>query len=324
MSYVQFTLNERIQLEALLNACLLRKEIARELGRHPASISREINNNSRPDGKYFAHYAHRKAKGKRLSANQCHRKIIKGTWIEFYIIEKLQLYWSPEQIAGRLKVENNNEQVIHHETIYQWIYNIRPEMRVFLRCRKGKYRRRYGSKIKEKQREEAKKKRIDTRPEIINERGRIGDWEGDTIVGKEKTKRILTFVDRKSGYLLADKLESATAEHVRNISLKNFRALPKYKRSSITFDNGSEFADYETIEARIGIDIYFAYPYHSWERGTNENTNGLLRQFFPKQSLFANITTRQIKKATRLINERPRKRLGYLMPTELFNDCALN
>jgi transposase, IS30 family len=124
--------------------------------------------------------------------------------------------------------------------------------------------------------------------------------------------------------LLADKLEEATAEHIRNISIKNFRTLPRYKRNSITFDNGVEFADYETIEYRIGIDIYFAYPYRSWERGSNENTNGLIRQFFPKKSAFANISTRQIKKVARLINDRPRKRLGYLTPHELFHDCVLN
>jgi len=323
MSHIQFTLVERIRLETLLNADLQQKDIALELKRSSSTISREITNNKHPNGKYYAHYAQNKIKERRLNANQHKRKIIKDSWLEKYIIEKLQVYWSPEQIAGRLEMKHKRK-IIHHETIYQWIYNVQPQYRIFLRCKKGKYRRRYGTKIKEKRREEAKKKRIDTRPKIVDERGRIGDWEGDTIVGKEKTKRILTYVDRKTGYLLADKLEYATAEYVRNISIKNFRQLPKHKRKTVTLDNGMEFADYETIEYRIGIDIYFAYEYHSWERGTNENTNGLIRQFFPKKSAFANISSRQIKKVARLINERPRKRLNYFTPSELFYDCVSN
>lgn len=323
MSHNHFNLEERIKLEVLIKAQFLQKNIARELQRDPSSISRELKNNSHPCGKYFARYAHKQAKLKRYNANQHHRKITKNSWLEKYIIKKLQLYWSPEQIAGRLKLKHKKT-IIHHETIYQWIYKIQPQHRVFLRCKKGKYRRRYRTKIKEKRRENLKKKRIDTRPNIVETRERIGDWEGDTIVGREKTKRILTLVDRKSGYLLADKLEKATADNTRNIAIKNFRTIPKYKRKTVTFDNGSEFADYETLEFRINIDVYFAYAYHSWERGTNENTNGLIRQFFPKKSLFANISTRQIKKVARLINERPRKRLGYLSPYEIFYDCSLD
>jgi len=301
----------------------VKKDISRELQRDQGSISREIKFNGHPCGRYFAHYAHKICKQRRHNANQLHRKITRNSWLEKYIKEKLKLRWSPEQIAGRLE-RKNGQKIIHHETIYQWIYNIQPEYKQYLRCIKGKYRRRYGTKIREKQREEAKKRRIDTRPKHIETRERIGDWEGDTVLGKEKTKRILTLVDRKSGYLIADKLESATAEHIRNIAIKNFRTLPKYKRHSLTLDNGVEFSDYETLEARIGIAVYFAYPYHSWERGSNENTNGLLRQFFPKKSAFANISSRQIKKVVRLINDRPRKRLGFLSPHELFNDCTLN
>ena len=221
MPYQQFTLEERIQLESLLNADLLQKNIARELQRNPGSISREIQLNSHPCGKYFARYAHQKAKERRHKANQQHRKIVEGSQLEQYIIKKLQTYWSPEQITGRLEREKGKK-TVHHETIYQWIYSIEPKYKVFLRCHKGKYRRRYGTKLREKQREEAKKKRISIKPECVEARKRLGDWEGDTIVGKEKTKRILTFVDRKTGYLLADKLEESTAEHTRNISIKNF------------------------------------------------------------------------------------------------------
>jgi len=163
-----------------------------------------------------------------------------------------------------------------------------------------------------------KKKRIDTRPKIVESRERIGDWEGDTIVGGEKTIHILTHVERRSGMLFADKLERATAELTREKTIARFGKITKDKKHTITYDNGSTFAEYEMTEKETEMDIYFAYPYHSWERGTNENTNGLLRQFFPKKSMFANITQETIEEAVKLINNRPRKRLDYLTPREVF------
>jgi len=187
-----------------------------------------------------------------------------------------------------------------------------------LRCQKGKYRRRYGTKIREKQREEAKKQRIDARPEIIEKRCRLGDWEGDTVVGKRGSGSLITNVDRMSGYLIMDYVSKATAEAIKEKSVARFRNLPKRKKHSITYDNGTEFSDYELIERETKMNVYFAYPYHSWERGTNENTNGLIRQFFPKKSSFAAIVENDIKRVMRLLNSRPRKRLGYLTPFEVF------
>ena len=149
-------------------------------------------------------------------------------------------------------------------------------------------------------------------------RARIGDWEGDTIIGKERTIHILTHVDRKSGLLLADKLDRGTAEITKNKTIQSFKRIPKNKKHTITYDNGVTFSDYEMTEKKTGIEIFFANPYHSWERGTNENTNGLLRQFFPKKSSFVNITQGQIDRVCNLINNRPRKRLGYLTPNEVF------
>ncbi|PIT89109.1 MAG: hypothetical protein COU27_02055 [Candidatus Levybacteria bacterium CG10_big_fil_rev_8_21_14_0_10_36_7] len=163
-----------------------------------------------------------------------------------------------------------------------------------------------------------KKRRINQRPKIVEKRARIGDWEGDTIVGKEKMIHILTHTERKSGLLLADKLEKATAEITKQKTINRFNGVPKKKKQTITYDNGSTFASHRETEEKTGIIIYFANPYHSWERGTNENTNGLLRQFFPKKSSFATITQNEIEKAVRLINRRPRKRLNYLTPYEIF------
>ena len=148
---------------------------------------------------------------------------------------------------------------------------------------------------------------------------RIGDWEGDTVIGIDRKPAILTHVERKSGLLLADKLDRATAEITKQTTIDRFNKIPKNKKYTITYDNGSEFSEHKTTQEKTKLDIYFAYPYHSWERGCNENANGLLRQFFPKKTLFATITQEQINQAVRLINNRPRKRLNYLTPYEVFN-----
>ena len=157
------------------------------------------------------------------------------------------------------------------------------------------------------------------RPDIINERERIGDWEGDTIIGKERTKRILTHVERKTGYLIADFLPTVSAEIVAEKIAQRFKKLPRQKRHSITYDNGTEFSSHEIIERKTNATVYFANPYHSWERGTNENTNGLLRQFFPKGSSFATITEEDVERAVKLLNRRPRKRLEFSTPYEIFS-----
>ncbi len=194
----------------------------------------------------------------------------------------------------------------------------------YLRRQKSRYRARYGTRIREKQHELERKRRIDQRPEVINERTRIGDWEGDTVRGNGSSGHIITYVERKSGYLVAGKVKHATAENINAFTIKNFKKLPKEKRLSITYDNGSEFSGYDSIEEQTGMIAYFAFPYHSWERGTNENTNGLLRQFFPKKMWFNTVTQEQLDKVVRLINNRPRKRLNYLTPYEIFKkNCVL-
>ena len=258
-------------------------------------------------------------------ANQRFRKIESYPWLEEEIEEKLKLYWSPEQIAGRLRRELGRT-IICHETIYQYLYHQRRDLKKYLRCQKGKYRRRYGTKIRERRRRKEEIRRIDQRPKVVEKRGRIGDWEGDTVVGKGGSKKgaILTYVDRKSGQLLADKLERATAEEVREKTINRFRKVPKEKRLTFTYDNGTENADYELIERELRITAYFAHPYHSWERGTNENTNGLLRQFFPKKESLEDISQNKVTRAVKLINNRPRKRLNYLTPQEVFEkNCTL-
>ncbi len=187
-----------------------------------------------------------------------------------------------------------------------------------LRSQKGKYRRRHGTKVRGKRREEAKKRRIDERPKIVDRRGRVGDFEGDTLMGRDKRVRIVSLVDRRTGYLIAFLLPKMNAELLTSLAFTQLRRIPKKKRKTLTLDNGIEFSDWERLEKKTGMTIYFAYPYHAWERGTNENTNGLLRQYFPKSYDFNLISPSELAHAVRRLNNRERKRLKFKTPHSLF------
>jgi IS30 family transposase len=315
MPYKHFTPEQRNELGVLLRAKVKKKDIAKLLGKDRTTIWRERKKASK-NGKYYVGKAKALSKEKRLVANARFRKINNSVWLQTNIEKYLKKYWSPEQISGRFKIDypNDKSKWIGKDSIYSWLHNERKDLVRDLRCQKGKYRRRHGTRLREKQREALKKKRIDERPQVVEQRGRIGDWEGDTVIGTDRKPAILTHVERRSGYLLADKLERATAEITKETTIKSFTKIPKDKKYTITYDNGSEFAGHEMIERNTGVDVYFAYPYHSWERGCNENANGLLRQFFPKKTKFGTITQQDIQKAVGLINHRPRKRLNYLTP----------
>jgi len=324
MSCKHITPEQRNELSVLIRAGVLQKEIALILRKSEPAISKEINRN-KIEGKYHARIAKEKTKIRRILANQRFRKIENNEWLKRYIIKKLKLYWSPEQISGRLEVDYPDDKTrrIGKDSIYKFICFERKDLIKYLRCQKGKYRRRYGTRIREKERERPKKKRIDARPEIVENRGRVGDWEGDTIVGKDKS-HILTHVDRRSGLLLADKLERGLAELTKEKVIERFSSVPRAKKHTITYDNGSTFFEHEMIERESGIDVYFAYPYHSWERGCNENCNGLIRQFFVKGFSFKKVQQKDIDKVVKLINNRPRKRLNYYTPREVFLEKVKN
>lgn len=250
---------------------------------------------------------------KRIAAMESIR-LIRGALLRS-IVKELKLHKSPEQIAGILALKKRS---LAASTIYRYIKERAPHLKQYLRLQKGRYRRRRGTKIREKQRERAKKRRIDERPSIVERRGRIGDFEGDTLMGRDKRVRIVSFVDRRTGYLIAFLLPKMNAELLTFLALRHFQLIPKKKHKTITFDNGTEFSDWESMEKKSGITIYFAYPYHAWERGTNENTNGLLRQYFPKSYDFNLITPRELAHVVRRLNDRERKRLGFLSPRRVF------
>jgi transposase, IS30 family len=317
--YKQFTKETRIALSTLLRAEHTEASCAKELGVDRSSILREIKNNSE-EGIYHGASAHKKYLERRKKAKQKSRKIENNKKLRKHIKKRLEERDSPQQIAGRL-VQQKMEITVCHETIYQWIFTKEPKLKKQLRRigRKGKYRRRRGTKQREKERESAKIKRIDTRPAVVEERSRIGDFEGDTVVGKNTSDRFVTNVDRFSGYGLMDLILSATAERIRATLQQRFHRIPKNKRHTYTYDNGTEIGKEDgDLEKKIRMEVFRAYPYRSWERGTNENYNGLVRDFFPKRTDFATIKLSDVKRVERNLNHRPRKRLGYLTPYEVF------
>lgn len=319
MSYQHFTGEQRAALAALKRLGYAQQEMAGQVGVSQSAVSRELSRNrTRNKSGYDARVAHRKTKQRRVKANQRFRKLVRNNpQLRQYVIRKIKLYWSPDQIAGRLN-RHRKKKLISHQAIYDFIYQERPDLKQYLRCQKGKWRRRYGTRQRAKTREEAKKKRIDTRPKAAQKRSRVGDWEGDLMEGKRDTGSILTHVDRKSGKLKADKLSDGTAAEVRQKTNTRFRRDSRSKKFTITYDNGSSFSSHELMEKDTGMAIYFAYPYHAWERGCNENCNGLLRQFFPKKTSFEDVTQNDVDRAERLLNNRPRKRLKYRTPNEVF------
>ena len=321
MSHIQFTRDSRVALATLLFAGKNQSNCAERLGMNRSSINREIENNKDPDGVYRGAHAHKRFLERRKKAKEKYLKIRNNKELEKYIISKLKKFWSPEQIAGRLRKDKNI--VICHETIYTYIYQEKPVLIKCLRRQRNKYRKKRGSRARIALNIGMKSRNISERPAVVEDRSRIGDWEDDTIIGREKTQRVLSLVERKSGFGLADKLEVVTAEIVHQKSVEQFKKIPKNARHTLTRDNGVEFGGYDQdLERKTKLQVYRANKYHSWERGTNENWNGLLRQFFPKKMYFANITQYDVDRAVRLINNRPRKRLGYLTPREVFKECC--
>lgn len=311
MPYTHLKQEDRVLLGAFMRLGHSQAYIARYLGKHPSTISRELQRNcvANKSG-YHAATARITAERRRLSANQRCRKLRFDVALQQKIERKLHRGWSPEQIAGTLNVAS-------HVTIYRWIYEERIDLKKYLRSRKGKRRRKHGTATREYWRERQKKRWIDTRPSVVNQRKRFGDWEGDTVVGTDRTSAILTHVERKSGYVLLSKLERATARETKEKTIEAFKKFPRILRQTITYDNGKEFSHHEFIERDTKATVYFAHPYSSWERGCNENANGLLRQYFPKKTSLADVTQQQLDRVARLLNTRPRKRLNWRTPAQV-------
>lgn len=316
MSYTHLTRDDRIRLGILLRAGLSFRTCARHIGVSPPTVSVEVDQNGGRNN-YNPYRADKKARLSRWRANQCHRKWNIENRETRLALKLLELGWSPDQIAGRSRLESKI-QLFSPATIYN---NVNPDKTLcrLLPRHHNKYRRRKDGNERKRQREILDtRKSIEARPRHIEKRKTVGHWEGDTIVGKERTARILTHVERKTGYLLANLLYEVSAEKIRVQTVAAFSGISQKQSKTITLDNGMEFADWELTEKQLNLDIYFAHAYHSWERGTNENTNGLIRRYFPKGTYFSNIKAEQLNEVVNKINYRPRKRLNYRMPYEKF------
>jgi len=312
MNYKQLTQEERYQIYALKKAGMSQKEIADELKRSPSSISRELKRNKGLKG-YRPKQANMFAENRKYLATKAFKLTDEvRDWIE----QLLQLGLSPEQIAGRLVFEEKIS--LHHETIYQYIYRDKAnggELYKQLTRVCKKYRKRYGSNDKRGQL--VNRVSIDDRPEVVDLKSRIGDWEGDTVIGKGRKNAFVTMVERKTLYTVVRRIESKHAEITADALIQCMEPL-KENVLTITLDNGKEFAQHERIGEALGADVYFAHPYSSWERGINENTNGLLRRYFPKGTDFMMLSEEEIQAAVDRLNHRPRKTRGYKTPHELF------
>lgn len=312
MSYAHLNQDERYQIDAYKKMGISIPNIARELLRNKSTIYREIKRNTGGKG-YRAKQAHQLA-DERLKTSE---KAVKMTGdLITKIEEKIRLDWSPEQISGRLLKDEGIK--ISHETIYQHILNDKKQggnLHTHLRCKK-KYRKRYGTKSHDRRGQIPDKVSIEERPSIVDDKTRKGDWEGDLVIGKNHKGALVTLTDRKTKKLRMAKVDSKEATVVAKVvSL----LLKDQTVHTITFDNGKEFTHHKIIAENTGAKVFFAHAFSSCERGLNENTNGLIRQYFPKGSSFENITDKDVAIAEARINNRPRKTLGYCTPNEIYN-----
>jgi IS30 family transposase len=315
MKYHQITQEERYKISALRQAGLWPAEIGRRLGRHRSTISRELwRNRSRSDGHYRPSKAQERANGRRSRS----RRNLRFEGRDWRLVERLlRRDWSPEQVAGRLAKEG--ELSISHETIYRYVWADRAtggSLHRHLRCATKKRRKRYGRY--DSRGRLAGKRAISERPRSVERRQAVGHWEIDTVMGQGNDHCVVTLVERATGYVLIGKLRSRNAAELNRRTIALIRDSGR-TFETITADNGTEFHSYKKIEQATGVTFYFATPHHAWERGTNENTNGLVRQYLPKRQSMARIDQHTCSRIAKKLNSRPRKRYEYETPEERFH-----
>lgn len=315
MNYQHLSDEERNVIGGLLSLGYPQAQIARELQRSPSTISRELTRNAYPtDGRYRAYHAGPMARGRRQRARRGKSIFSMRQWAR--VEGLLNKKWSPCEVCGHLRI--TGEFRISHQSIYRYIKLDRENGgTLFEQLRHSRKQRRKKRGSNDSRGRLRGKPSIETRPAIVEQRSRIGDWEIDTVFGSGK-ESILTMVERKSGYTIIGFLDSRTVENT-NCRMRKLIARFPEKFLTITSDNGTEFNGYKEIETQEGIPFYFTHPYHSWERGTNENTNGLIRQYLPKGSSFADLTQARCNAIANELNHRPRKRLNFLTPSQVFN-----
>jgi IS30 family transposase len=308
--YTQLTQEQRYQIYAMKKVGMKQVEMASQIGVHASTIGRELRRNSGLRG-YRPNQAHQLTLSRR---GQSRSRIRESHWAE--VERLLRAWWSPEHISWRLYEEQGY--CISHEWIYRYIYRdkrLGGDLHRYLRCQKQR-KKRYGTN--ERRGHIPHQRMIDDRPEIVDRRSRIGDWEGDTVIGKRHQGALVTLVERKSRYLELGHAGTKSKERVADEVIRCLKG-HKGRCKTITYDNGKEFTDHQRMAGQLKAEIYFAHPYSSWERGTNENTNGLIRQFFPKNRSLSHVSREELQLTMDRLNHRPRKTLNWRTPHEVFS-----
>ena len=308
MPYTHLTHEERYVIFLLNRLRFSRRAIAQILGRSPSTISREMRRN-RVKGSYYGHRSAQKYASDRRANRSYPHKIHLPQQIEL-IEQMLRKLWSPEIIAKRLPKHMR----VSHQTIYTWLERHRPDLKRYLWLGTKRIRKHYGSK--DSRGVIPDRKSISERPLDADERKRLGDWEGDTLVGARHKGSILSLVDRRSRYCMLTLLPDRTSQRVSGSILNRMNTLPKRLRRTLTVDNGKEFTEHQLISKKAKLDVYFADAYASWQRGSNEQLNKLVRRWIPKKTDFRSLRDDQVAEVEYLLNNRPRKCLGYLSPAE--------
>jgi IS30 family transposase len=317
-TYKHLSIEERDKLAVLRGQGLSLRDIAQALGRNVGTVSRELKRNAPPvhSGYYLAHKANGRAVARRQAAVRCKR--LKKPEIRAYVARQLRRGWSPELIAGRLK-KLGWVKTVSHEAIYQWVYEDARHLIPSL-VRKNRKRQKRGHSRKHAQSHIPARVSIAKRPAGAQNRSRFGHWEADTMVSRQSRPALQVAVERKARYTLLNKMPNREAASMRKTLNKAMCKLPQSWRRSITYDNGTENVEHQLTNEVLGTKSFFCAPYTSQEKGTVENTNGLIRRFFPKRFDFATLERRDVKAVERWLNNRPRKCLGYLTPAEVFRE----
>ena len=325
MKYKHLDIEEREKIQELLWQKLSLREIGKRIGRSVSSLSREMKRNCPVKRKYAPRRAHERALLKRKSRGR--EKRLKNVDLRTYVVSHLKEGWSPEQISGRLKLEK--KECVSHEAIYQYIYNQFwrgghstlksgcEDLRMYLRRKKKRRTCKGGRRCQRVL--VSKGISIEERPKMVDDKKRIGDFEGDTVESKDHRPGVNTLLERKTGMFFVTKLIGKNSLSTAIAVRERMRDVPDRLKHTLTLDNGPENQAWRMIEETTGLSCFFAHPYSSHERGANENANGLLREYFPKKTDFGMITNEEIRAVELRLNSRPRKRLGFRSPLEVWS-----
>jgi IS30 family transposase len=328
MSHQHLSVEER-EIIALMSSYYTQAEIAEKIHKDQSTISRELRRNRSPDGWYRPVAANRRARKRRREANRSRGCKMDHRDLSRHVLTGLGWSWSPEQISGRIRMEYDDmpSMWVSHERIYSWIWQDKRQGGTWhLKLRQGhkKYKRRARGKA-DGRKTIPNRTWIEERPDEANAGNRLGDWEGDTLLGRGKKHAVVSLTERKSQFLVLGKMNQRNWRTFNAAAQRSFKRHDQegpLPRNTLTVDNGREFWGHEDLAEKLDVDVYFARPYHPWQRGLNEQVNGLIRQFLPKSKDLRTITVKELKGIEKKLNNRPRKKLGYLTPLEVLrNQC---